>query len=55
MKEYGAEMAQRPEGDSIWREISQRMGGKRTRQQIRIKWFVLLHYAHIFTDFGGSD
>lgn len=40
MKEYGAETAQRPEGDSFWLEISNRMGGKRNRQQIRIKWLV---------------
>lgn len=33
------------DSDIFWGAVSQRMGGRRGRQQCRIKWYVVMTYA----------
>lgn len=33
------------DNDVLWSEVSERMGGRRTRQQVRIKWYVSLCFG----------
>lgn len=42
--ELTVERGLQADNDVLWSAVSERMGGRRTRQQVRIKWYALNHY-----------
>jgi hypothetical protein len=45
--ELTVERGLQADNDVLWSEVSERMGGRRTRQQVRIKWYEFIVCAAV--------